>query len=67
MKFKKIDLISGIQYSFGREEGLPYLVNMSDPQEYIPTTGQSLRGLRENNMRFVFNEISLFFGFKYIL
>ena len=67
MKFKKIDLISGIQYSFGREEALPYLVNMSDPQEYIPATGQSLQGLRENNMRFAFNEISLFFGFTYIL
>jgi hypothetical protein len=67
LKLKKIDLLSGFQYSFGRENNIPYLVNMSDPKEYILSTGQSLQGLRESNMSISFNEFSLFFGFTYLL
>lgn len=62
MKFKKIQLITGIQYSFGGNNDMYQLVNYSDPIEYNPNTNRSLEGIRKKNATFMVNEISLFLG-----
>jgi len=62
LKIKRFDLITGIQYTFGRNYDLDPLVNYADPAEYIPQTKQSLEGLRQNEASTSLNELSLFFG-----
>ena len=37
-------------------------INYSDAVEYIPITGQSLEGVRQNNPTAKINEVTLFFG-----
>jgi hypothetical protein len=55
-------VISGVQYSRGRNTDMPELVNYSTPVEYNPLTDQSLEGTRQNNADVLYNDISLFFG-----
>ena len=52
----------GIQYPFGKNKDIEQAVNYSDPVEYIPITGQSLEGMRQNNATAKINEVALFFG-----
>ncbi len=62
MRFRNIQLITGIQYSFAHNKGMPQIVNYSDPIEYNPDTNQSLVGTRTNSASIGLNAISLFFG-----
>jgi len=62
VKIKRFDVVTGIQYSFGRNKDLDPLVNYADPYEYIPQTGQALEGFRQDQASASINEITLFFG-----
>ena len=64
-EMKSFNLITGLQYSWGRNSRMRNLVNMSDPVEYIPELDVSLQGLREDNASAKLNEISLFFGINF--
>jgi hypothetical protein len=59
---KRVDIIAGVQYSFGRHSNQPQGVNFADPQEYIPETDQSLEGTRTNTAKIQLDEFSLFLG-----
>ncbi len=65
LSWKKINLFLGFQYSIGRGEDLEQIINFSDPIEYNTQSGESLQGIRKNNMRINYNELSLFFGLTY--
>jgi len=56
------DLITGLQYSFGRRANQKQLVNLSDPLEYNESENAALQGNRQNNMSTLFNSLSLYFG-----
>jgi len=66
LNVRQIDLILGLQYSWGREMNITTIRNFADPVEYSPETGKSLQGYPEDIMDFKFDEISLFFGFTYM-
>lgn len=61
-KFLGHTLFTGIQYSYGEKKNMTQLVNMSDPVEYNEIDQTALQGVRENNMKYVYNGVSLFFG-----
>ncbi len=65
LSVKKFGIVLGIQYTWGREDNLYNMANLSNPVEYIPETNQSLQGIRQNNMKLNYNEISIFFGATY--
>ena len=56
------ELITGLNYGFGYEQGRTQLVNLSDPVEYNHEEGKALMGTRQNNMEVIYNSISLYFG-----
>lgn len=62
---KKFGLVLGIQYTWGRKSELFNFANFSNPVEYNQLTNRSLQGVRQNNMKISYNEISLFFGITY--
>jgi hypothetical protein len=62
---KKFGFVLGLQYSWGREENLYNILNLSEPVEYNPETGLALQGVRSNNMSVSYNEFSFFFGISY--
>ncbi len=64
-KIKKFNLVTGIQYTRGREKNLTQLINLSDPQEYISLLDVSLQGIREDKATIKLNEIALFFGINF--
>jgi hypothetical protein len=61
-RFKNIQVITGLQYTYGRNRGFENIVNYANPVEYIPSTNQSLQGLRQGNAEAYINELALFFG-----
>ncbi len=62
LKLRKVQLVAGVQYSFGRNKDILQIVNYSDPMEYNPVSKQSLEGVRQNNSKIAFDEFSLFLG-----
>lgn len=58
----KINIIAGLQYSYGRNKNQLQLINMADPVEYNTVENAPLQGTRENTMILNYNKISLFFG-----
>jgi len=62
LKLRKVRMVTGVQYSFGRNEDILQLVNYSDPMEYNPVSEKSLEGVRQSNSNVAINEISLFLG-----
>ena len=62
LKLRKVRLVAGVQYSFGRSKDILQVVNYSDPIEYNPVSEQSLQGARQNSSNVAFDEISLFLG-----
>jgi len=56
------DLMTGLQYTFGFEDGLKQIVNLSDPVEYNYEEKAALQGTRNSNMRAMVNSLSLFIG-----
>lgn len=53
---------TGIQYSTGSRKGMEQLVNLSDPVEWNEIEQAALQGVRNNNMNYYYNGISLFLG-----
>jgi len=56
------DLMTGLQYTFGREKNQKQFINLSDPVEYNTDEMAPLQGTRQNNMDIFFNSISIYFG-----
>ena len=59
---KQLDFVAGVEYSRAREENEPQIINLSDPLEYLPSTGEALQGNRTNTMNIKYNALSLFIG-----
>ena len=59
---KRFRVITGIQYSYGRNRDMEQLVSFSDPIEYVPALNQSLQGFKDGSAGASLNEISLFLG-----
>ncbi len=57
---EKFELSLGTSYSFGRDNSLPQVVNLSDP-----TSENNLFGVPKYNSTARFNQVSLFLGFTY--
>jgi len=62
---KQVDFVIGFQYSRAREKNQPQIINLSNPLEYIPATGEALQGIRTNTMQIKRNAIGLFIGLTY--
>lgn len=62
---KQLDFVAGVQYSRGREKDQKQIINVSDPFEYIPSTGEALQGLRTNTMNINYNAMSFFIGLTF--
>ena len=56
------DLITGLQYTYGREPNQKQFANLSDPVEYNTTINAPLQGTPQNTMTTLFNAISIYFG-----
>jgi hypothetical protein len=56
------DLMTGIQYTFGYDNDLQQIVNLSDPVEYNYDEKKALQGTRQNNMTAIINSFSLYIG-----
>jgi len=56
------DLMTGIQYTFGYDDELKQVVNLSDPVEYNYEENAALQGTRKSNMTAIINSLSLFVG-----
>jgi len=59
---KNFKVITGIQYTFGRNNNMQQIVSFTDPVEYISAIDQSLYGRKDNSASASLNEISLFLG-----
>lgn len=59
---KNFKVITGIQYTYGRNNKMDQIVSFTDPVEYIPAINQSLLGRSERIASANLNEIALFFG-----
>ena len=64
-KIKTVNIVTGIQYSYGSLKNMTQLVNFSNPIEYNPNLDISLQGIREDNATLKLNEIALFFGINF--
>ena len=62
---KKLGLVLGIQYTFGRVNDQYNLAYFSNPVEYDPITKAALQGDITKDMSIKYNEISFFFGLSY--
>lgn len=59
---KNFKVITGLQYTFGRNKNMQQIVSFTDPIEYISPIDQSLYGITDNSASASLNEISLFLG-----
>jgi hypothetical protein len=62
LTIKRFQVVTGLQYTFGRNNDMLQVVNYSDPVEYNPITRQALEGLRQNTATARVNELAFFFG-----
>lgn len=62
VKFNSFSVVSGLQYSLGRNKDMAQAVNYSEPVEYNPVTDQALMGVRQNTAQASLNEFSVFVG-----
>ena len=62
LTIKRFQVVTGLQYSFGRNNDMLQVVNFSEPVEYNPITRQALEGLRQNTATARVNELAFFFG-----
>jgi hypothetical protein len=61
-KIKGQDLITGFQYTLGREKNQEQFANLSDPVEFNTVELAPLQGTRQNIMDTFINSISIYFG-----
>ncbi|MGI9531094.1 hypothetical protein [Lutimonas sp.] len=59
---KNFKVITGIQYTFGRNNNMQQIVSFTEPVEYISSIDQSLYGRKDTSASASLNEISLFLG-----
>ncbi|MDN3641685.1 hypothetical protein QWY87_03165 [Lutimonas halocynthiae] len=59
---KNFKVITGVQYTYGRNKNMQQIVSFTDPVEYIPALDQSLYGRKDNSASASLNEIALFLG-----
>ena len=62
INIKQFNGVIGIQYTFARNTDLSSIINYAEPVEFIPQTGQALKGERQNTTEASIDEISIFFG-----
>jgi hypothetical protein len=60
--YKKLSVIAGIEYTVGVNKNLKEFVNFAEP-EVKPDAEFVLAGERNNNMKYVYNAVGLYFGF----
>jgi len=60
--YKKLSVISGLEYTTGVNRGLPEFVNFAEP-EIRPEEDMVLAGDKNNNMTYIYNSVGLYFGF----
>lgn len=58
------DIITGIEYSYGRSAHQTQIVNLSDPVEYNFTEQKALQGTRIDNVTSTYNAIIFYLGFS---
>lgn len=58
----KLNIIAGMQYSYGNNKKQLQLINISDPVEYNAIENAPLQGTRDNTMSLNYHKISLFLG-----
>jgi hypothetical protein len=56
------ELVTGLNYGFGYEQGRTQFINFSDPLEYNPDEQKALQGTRQQDVKVIHHSISLFFG-----
>ncbi len=56
------DIITGIEYTVGRNKDQQQIANLSDPVEYNTIDNIPLQGIRTNDMISLYNSISLYLG-----
>jgi hypothetical protein len=56
------DIITGIEYTVGRNKDQQQIANLSDPVEYNTIDNLPLQGIRTNDMTSLYNSISLYLG-----
>ena len=56
------DLITGLQYTVGRNRDQTQFANLSNPVEWDPIEKVALQGPRQNTMTILYNSISFYFG-----
>jgi len=61
-KFLRYNIVTGLQYTIGRNNNAYQIINYSDPVEYNASTDQSLVGIGKTNAAAAVNELSMFFG-----
>lgn len=61
-KIKGQDLMTGLQYTFGRARNQQQFANLTDPVEYNTTENVPLMGTPQNNMSILSNSLSIYFG-----
>ena len=67
MLANKLEVLAGLQFSWGDLTELPQLANFAEPVEFNPITNQSLQGDLLPTMDVNYFAVSLFFGFTYDL
>jgi len=61
-RIKGQDLMTGLQYTVGREKNQEQFINLSDPVEFNTTEMGPLQGTRQSTMDILFNSLSIYFG-----
>jgi hypothetical protein len=56
------DIITGLEYTVGRNKDQQQIANLSDPVEYNTIDKLPLQGIKTNDMISLYNSISLYFG-----
>ena len=67
LNINRSEVVTGLQYTFGRNRNMSQVVNFTEPEEYIPSTGQALEAIRINESDAGINGISLFLGITFDL
>jgi hypothetical protein len=56
------DIITGIEYTVGRNKDQQQIANLSDPVEYNTVDNLPLQGIKTNEMNSLYNSINVYFG-----
>ena len=56
------DLITGLQYTIGRDKNQEQYLNLTNPVEYNFEEMAPLQGTKQNTMNSLLNSLSLYFG-----